>query len=122
MSFDPKTFINISKELDAGDSEAHIRSLVNRAYYAAYGHIKDNIQDRNYSSNCHQELIAKLKGSAIPNYRKIGSRLETLFKKRKDADYHYDITFRKDAYLFIINESETIIKHFDEEIVRNELD
>jgi hypothetical protein len=39
MSFEPKSFIDISKELKSGNTEAHYRSLINRAYYGVFGHI-----------------------------------------------------------------------------------
>jgi uncharacterized protein (UPF0332 family) len=114
MSFNPQTFIEISKELDKGNSEAHLRSLISRAYYAAFGHIKNKLQYSDTSISVHRNLIHELKNSPNKPFRKIGGYLETLFYKRLDADYEYDKVMSKNSYSFIIHDAESIINKFDE--------
>lgn len=113
MSFEPKTFIDISKELKTGNSEAHYRSLINRAYYGVFGHIRKNLPISVSDASVHQEVINYLRRSPNINEKKLASRLETLFKKRKDADYKYFIEFKSSTCDFIINEAETIISKFE---------
>jgi uncharacterized protein (UPF0332 family) len=113
MNFEPKDFIKISKELSNGDTEAHYRSLINRAYYGVFGYIKRQLPINVYDASIHQEVIKSLKRSPNINERKVGSRLESLFKKRKEADYVYNIPVRKDSCNFTILDAEEIIKLFD---------
>lgn len=113
MSFEPKDFIKISKELSNGASEAHFRSLINRAYYGVFGHIRKQLPIFVQDASIHQEVINVLKRSANINEKKVGSRLETLFKKRKEADYKYNIEICKHSCNYTISEAEEIIKLFD---------
>jgi uncharacterized protein (UPF0332 family) len=113
MSFEPKSFIDISKELKAGNSEAHYRSLINRAYYGVFGHIIKNLPLNVSDASVHQELIKYLRRSPNVNEKKIASRLETLFKNRKDADYKYFIEIKSSSCDFVINEAELIISKFE---------
>jgi len=114
MSFDPKNLIGIAKELCKGSTEAHYRSIINRAYYSAFGHIKNNLPAF-YSpgSSVHQDLIKSLKDSPLVNEKKAGYKLETLFKKRKEADYDYKNEIKQGSCSFTISEAEAIIKLFD---------
>lgn len=116
MSFDPQRFIDISKELQSGQTEAHYRSIINRAYYGAFGHIRNNlgvlVSD---GQSAHQEVYNSLIRSTDRAKQKAGKRLETLFKRRKDADYKHRIEIKAHNCQFCINEAEEIIKLFDSE-------
>ncbi len=111
MSFNPKDFIKISKELKIGLTEAHFRSTINRAYYGVFGYINNDL--KYVTQNAHQDVIRFLKASLNINEKKAGSRLETLFKKRKDADYKYHDEIRRSSCDFCINEAEAIIELYD---------
>lgn len=113
MSFEPKDFIKISKELNNGSTEAHYRSLINRAYYGVFGYIRKQLSLYTDNASVHQELINVLKRSTIVNERKAGFKLEILFKKRRDADYKYDTEIKKCNCTYTIPEAEEIIKLFD---------
>jgi uncharacterized protein (UPF0332 family) len=113
MNFEPKSFIDISKELQAGNTEAHYRSLINRAYYGVFGHIIKNIPLSVSNASVHKEVINYLRRSPNINEKKVASRLETLFKKRKDADYKYNIKIKSSSCAFVIHEAETIISKFE---------
>lgn len=113
MSFDPKSFINVSKELKTGITEAHYRTTVNRAYYGVFGHIRNKLGLYVDNASAHKELIKSLRNSPKINEKKAGSRLETLFKKRKDADYKYNLEIKQNTCDFTIQEAEAIIDLFD---------
>ena len=115
MSFDPQRFIDISKELQSGQTEAHYRSIINRAYYGAFGHIRNNLDIAVFDASVHQEVIRTLINSTEITKKKAGKRLETLFKKRKDADYKHRTEIKVHNCQFCINEAEEIIKLFDSE-------
>jgi hypothetical protein len=113
MSFDPKNLLVVSEQLSVGDTEAHVRSHVNRAYYAAFGHLKKRLPNISSGISAHQELINYLRKSNDLTYCEIGRKLEALFKKRKDADYMYDIEMRKNCYTTVLSEAQKIIQLFD---------
>jgi uncharacterized protein (UPF0332 family) len=114
MSFQPSSFIKIAKELEAGTSEAHFRSVVNRAYYGALGYLKNNLPILSISPTIHNDVIRSLKNSPKLNEQKAGSILESLFKKRKDADYDYNIQFNSRYCSYSIKDAEKIIELFDQ--------
>lgn len=113
MSFNPKDFISISKELSNGTTEAHYRSIINRAYYGVFGYIRMQLPISVRDASVHQEVIDSLKRSPNITEKKIGSKLESLFKNRKDADYKYNIPIRKCNCDFVISDAESIIRLFD---------
>ncbi|MGV9141957.1 MAG: HEPN domain-containing protein [Promethearchaeota archaeon] len=113
MNFNPKKFIDISKELEEGNTEAHYRTIINRAYYGVFGHIKEKLQINNMTQSVHQNVIQNLSNSIHINEKKVGKRLETLFKKRKEADYNYHRTIAKNSCNFALKEAEKIIEIFD---------
>ena len=109
MNFNPHTFITVSRDLKAGNSEAHYRSSVNRAYYGAFGHVRERLSIYVADHSVHQAVISTLKRSKSLEYKKIGSRLEVLFKKRKEADYDYRRTINQNSCDYCINEASDII-------------
>jgi len=113
MNFDPQKFIDISKELQSGQTEAHYRSIINRAYYGVFGHIRNNLGITVFDASVHQEVIRTLIRSSAISKKKAGKRLETLFKKRKEADYNHRNEIKGHNCQFCINEAEEIIKLFN---------
>lgn len=113
MSFDPKKFLEISKELQKGETEAHYRSIINRAYYGVFGHIRNNLGIVVFDASVHQEVIRTLVNSIPISQKKAGKRLETLFKKRKEADYNHIKEVKNHNCQHYINEAEEIIRLFD---------
>lgn len=116
MSFDPQKFIDISKELQSGQTEAHYRSIINRAYYGAFGHIRNKLDIFvSEGQSAHQEVYKYLIRSTERAKQKAGKRLETLFKKRRDADYKHKIEIKAHNCQFCVSEAEEIIKLYDSE-------
>jgi uncharacterized protein (UPF0332 family) len=115
MRFDPKGFIQVSKDLKKGASEAHYRSIINRAYYGAFGYIRNSLNIFVKDHSVHQEVINTLKRSSSLNMKKAGKRLEALFKKRKEADYIHNLEIKEHNCLFCVQEAEEIISLYDSE-------
>ncbi len=114
MSFDPQKFIDISKELQlSATTEAHYRSIINRAYYGAFGHIRNNLGLYVTKSSVHRAVIDALIASTDLSKKKAGKLLETLFKRRKQADYEHRTEIRAHNCEHCINQAEEIIKLFD---------
>src|SRR5690606_20850317 len=114
MSFDPVDFLKISNELLAGNTEAHYRSLINRAYYAAFGHIRNSLYISNASGSVHKEVIQRLKSSESIVQAKAGAALERLFKRRKECDYDHHKPVKSYQCEYNIREAEKIIELFNQ--------
>lgn len=101
MYFNPIDFLKIAEDLSKGNTEAHYRTSISRSYYAIFGMIRTRY---NFfvpkGLSVHQKLIDHLKSSPVPEERTLGSRLETLFTHRKNADYEYE---RKSLESFPVN-------------------
>jgi hypothetical protein len=113
MSFETKELIKISQELFTSDTEAHVRSYINRAYYAVYGHLKSNTPEfanREYVQ--HKEIFTHF-SSIDQGFANI---FKTVMDKRVKADYNYSETMTKKSHSFFIKDAEWLIEHFDTEI------
>jgi hypothetical protein len=87
---------------DEAKSDARRRTIVGRAYYAAYHHViqsgelvnfkyepeKRDVRGRHLGR--HQQLIAHLAGSKLRGARIAADKLATLRLRRRDADYDLD--------------------------------
>jgi uncharacterized protein (UPF0332 family) len=114
MSFNPLLFIDVAKNIkESAATEEFYRSVVNRAYYGAYGYIKNKINFADYSYSSHQNLIDNFKKSRDREQQIIGKKLEALFAKRKVADYKYDEEFKVFNCDYCINEAQAIVAMFD---------
>lgn len=114
MAFDPRTLIIISKELHSGTTEAHYRSIINRAYYGAFGYIRNRLSIYVDNGSVHQEVIKTLANSESINKKKISKRLETLFMKRKTADYNHNEQVKSHNCVYCVREAEELVKLFDQ--------
>lgn len=115
MKFDPQTFIDVCNTLEPGKNEAHNRTIINRAYYGAFGHIRNRLGVNISQGSVHREVINTLIRSRSITRKKAGKRLERLFKKRKEADYDHRFEIRQHNSEFSINEAQDIIKLFDDD-------
>jgi uncharacterized protein (UPF0332 family) len=113
MSFNPKELIKVASHLGSlEDKEEHVRSMVNRAYYAAFGaaKIKTGICNKN---DIHKLVIAKLKSSKDKSAKNAGLALDSLRDLRRKADYEYDIKLVKTRCANVINDATYIIQELD---------
>ncbi|MEQ8811238.1 MAG: HEPN domain-containing protein [Imperialibacter sp.] len=113
MQFDPKSFIQVSKDLESGQTEAHFRSIINRSYYAAFGYIRNSLGIHTEDGSVHQATISTLMGSVNTSHKIAAKRLETLFKLRKEADYKHNKPMQAWRCESVISDAEAIIKLFD---------
>lgn len=103
MSFQKEQFLALATELGAGSTEAHWRSAVSRAYYAAYHGCKDwhgalamPGSDAGPSGGIHQQLINRLRNpdAKVPQddrtkSKVLAAKLEVLRSQRGVADYEF---------------------------------
>lgn len=89
MTFDPERFLELSKELidDPNyDGEGVSRTVVGRAYYAAFLIVKRRLEEsgkRFPKKKSHQRVINALKRRD----HALGDKLFQLLRLREDADY-----------------------------------
>jgi uncharacterized protein (UPF0332 family) len=114
MSFNPILFINVAKDLNSSaKTEESYRSVVNRAYYGAFGYLKNKLNLTSYGVSCHQDLIENFKRSDDIEHKIVGKKLEALFEKRRQADYKYNEEFKSHSCQYCIEEAEKIIELFN---------
>jgi len=114
MSFDPKSFLQVSNDLNetTNSIEAHRRTIIGRAYYAVFGHIRDALGIKT-QKGVHNKVILTLKDSNKPELKKIGKELESLMLRRHKADYEYDKLTDPKTCQWAINDAAGIIERFD---------
>jgi uncharacterized protein (UPF0332 family) len=116
MSFEPDSWIKISKELHStGKTEEYYRSAINRAYYGTFGFLKKRLNVLSVGPSVHKDVIRSLSESPKLNEKKAGKKLEVLFKNRTEADYNYNAEIKGNTSEFSIKEAEKIIELFLEE-------
>ena len=111
MRFSPEDFLRVSEDILAGDgSEAHYRTVVNRAYYAAFGYAVEEFGLKVFDGSVHRVTYNTLKNSTQTEYINAGIKLELLFKKRKEADYNYSVRIKRHTSEYSIKEAKEIIQ------------
>jgi len=92
--FPPRKFLKLATRLIADrkyEEPSRIRTAVGRAYYAAFLYTKERLQRLGYhfpdDYRVHRAVIDKLMDRGDTT---IGSQLDTLFEKRRTADYYMD--------------------------------
>lgn len=75
-----------SKLDSSNPNEASIRSIISRAYYAAFLEARDQAAIRSSGGSVHKIVIEHYRGKGQIGNR-IGNRLSDLFYKRSKADY-----------------------------------
>jgi hypothetical protein len=94
MSFDYGDFLTLAKELIDGErreESARIRTACGRAYYAAYGLLRERlaeIGDLFGQRGYHRQLIDACGECGDKTVRKLAKRLHELLEYRSDADYN----------------------------------
>ena len=88
-------FITVAHELANGDSEAHWRSAVSRAYYGAFHVARQAVIDEGGTVEkgpaAHGEVRNWLLNRPEESLVEAGSNLGDLHGRRIRADYHLDI-------------------------------
>ena len=93
---------------DAAKTEARRRTIIGRAYYAAYHKALEHPASKDFAfepgkrdshgryRGRHQQLIEILKQSKDPLIKNVGRKLETLRLRRNDADYDLSSPLKRD--------------------------
>ncbi len=116
MSFDPLDLLKIVQEVKgAGSTEAHYRSVSNRAYYGIFGYLRNRLVAEGrlpYSeeASIHRKVITSLKTSHSITEQKIGGKLEFLLAERNKADYNHKVRILDWHSKNILQYSETIMQ------------
>lgn len=102
--YDFEEFYEIGKGLSAIDDESHIRSAINRNYYALFGESRKYLVEIRKKENLktkigiHSKVCDTLRKSKDPTEKYIGDMLHYLKKARSFADYDWnekDISYFK---------------------------
>lgn len=115
MSFNPRDFLKLANKLKERENqfdlyESALRTVVGRAYYAAFLEARSHALSKNYielKNNVHQKLAEFFDDSSenmllLPkeknNLREISSKLRRLFFNRVQADYHLTLKNNVNIY------------------------
>jgi hypothetical protein len=116
--FRPRKFLKLAEILiDDGKYErpARIRTAVGRAYYASHLFVKEKMQQAGWKipddHNVHSFIIEELLETEVSQ---IGSQLDHLFQKRRDADYYMDASLELSEGKYCIQVSQEIISFMDQ--------
>jgi uncharacterized protein (UPF0332 family) len=86
-----RDFLPLAVQLAAGTTEAHWRTAVSRAYYAAFHVARRLFVDLKFkvprADRAHQYLVFRLSNSGEAAVEQAGRDLETLRRLRNRADY-----------------------------------
>jgi uncharacterized protein (UPF0332 family) len=86
-----KDFLAVAQKLCGSASEAERRTAVSRAYYAAYNHIKAQLESKKISikksADGHLQIYMYLNNSGVADARGIAGSLSSLRTIRDEADY-----------------------------------
>ena len=88
---DPQTFLTLADEWVQGPTEAHWRSAVSRAYYAAFHFARLLLEDLGFEvergDRAHAYLTHRLCQCGQPEIGAAGTTLIDLRRSRNEADY-----------------------------------
>jgi uncharacterized protein (UPF0332 family) len=91
---DGEEFLKVAQELAEGPREAHQRSAISRAYYAAFHSVCEVLRRNSINipenPGGHMVAIRCLDYSRDANLAQAGSKLGTLRSSRRHADYTLD--------------------------------
>lgn len=118
FAYDPRQFLEIANRLliDSDyERQGRIRTAIGRAYYAAFLISMKKLQELGYSfrriHRLHKDVIDKLMRS---RYYSIGSKLNTLFEYRVDADYKMESRITPELGKSCTRLSELIIRSVEQ--------
>jgi uncharacterized protein (UPF0332 family) len=112
-----RDFLSLATQLAAGGTEAHWRSAVSRAYYAAFHVARRLFTDLNFTvpraDRAHQYLVFRLSNCAEPTVEQAGRNLETLRRLRNRADYDETPVLTQSQAVAAVRLAESIIQVLD---------
>jgi uncharacterized protein (UPF0332 family) len=89
-----RDFLNVAYELLEGNHEAHWRTAVSRAYYAAFHAARDLLVQCGFTvpreERAHTHLRMRLMNSGHPDVAQAGTWLNDLRSDRNYADYDFE--------------------------------
>ena len=98
----PHDFLTVAKDLAARASEAEWRTVISRAYYAAFHTTRNLLKDLGfvapYAWNVHNYLSARLSNSGDAQVQKAGADLSSLQRDRNRADYDFHRTLSREPH------------------------
>ena len=98
-------------------TEADIRTVVSRSYYAVYHHVlswwRDHEPFPDYRDRGHAKIQMAFFNAGLPDARDFSTILRTLNRHRREADYELAIYFDLEDGQSILNLARNAIAAFD---------
>lgn len=116
MSFDWREFFTLAEELADRDEERGKRTAVGRAYYAAFGTARSQIESSGAAfpktGGVHGAVWGHLSKSPDPVERQLGANGNRLRMARNRADYDSVVDRLEDVTLDALEDARAILDHF----------
>ena len=116
--FKPRKFLKLAEGLildEDYEKPARIRTAVGRAYYASHLFLKEKMQQAGWQipedHSVHNFIINELLETEVAH---IGSKLDHLLQKRRDADYYMDSLLDISEGKYCIQVSQEIIAFMEQ--------
>jgi uncharacterized protein (UPF0332 family) len=96
---EPSEFLKTAELLKARSEQAHLRTSVGRAYYAAFLHFREHLKriglekTKQPGREAHAFVIQCLQFSQVTECVQTSQYLRDLQQLREDADYHLEMAF-----------------------------
>lgn len=106
MPFSPDDFLTVARELSGGDTEAHYRSAVSRAYYAVFWQARLVLEQSGdsvsaFGESSHNRVWDYLVADHTRDGVSIGERARVLKDRRIHADYRQRVMTAREAELVV---------------------
>jgi uncharacterized protein (UPF0332 family) len=110
----PRDFLDVAGELAAESTEAHWRSAISRAYYAAF-HIARGLLRRcgfavPFAGPAHEYLPRRLMNGGHPDVSRAGDLLTDLRQRRNRADYDLGRPVDEQAAVDAVLDADDVIR------------
>lgn len=120
--FDPREFINVSRELSAsGLTEAKYRTSISRALYGIFLWAREELERRDqhvkstaegYRGDDHSKVRQRFKSGPF-KHSGVDQRLGSLYRLREKGDYELDTTVTQGDVLQALEYVDYIEKYFE---------
>lgn len=112
-----RDFLTLAKALLAESTEAHWRSAISRAYYAAFHVARQLLGDLGFrtprADQAHAYLWLRLSNCGDPQIQIAGQRLRDLRSERNRADYDIDVPLLQTTAAVQVRIGEQLIQLLD---------
>lgn len=113
----PLDFFETAELLKNNPNEAHIRTSISRSFYATFLYLLSDITtnfllNKTVKDRAQAFVALCLQNCEAREAKKIGSAFDTLRQKRRDADYHLEMTLTSQVSRDVLDFAEKMVEDY----------